>query len=124
MRARTESAREVRTIGTRAPSTMPAASALTEECEILGEHVAGLEIGHDEDLRAPGDCGFDALDLRRLGIDGIVEGKRPVEDAAGDLPAVGHLAERGGLDGGRNFRSHRLDRGKDGDPRRAQADRA
>ena len=47
---RTESARDVRMIGTRAPSTIPAASALDEESKILGEHVAGLEIGHDENL--------------------------------------------------------------------------
>ena len=59
---------------------------------------------------------------RRLRADGVVESERPVENAAGDLAALGHLAERGGVDGGRNFRSHRLDRGKDGNPRRAQAD--
>ena len=55
MRARTESAREVRMIGTRAPSTIPAASALARKIEVLGEHVAGFEIGHDEDLGAAGD---------------------------------------------------------------------
>ncbi len=52
----------------------------------------GFEIGHDEDLRAARDLGFDALDLRGLGIDGVVEGERPIEDAAGDLPALGHFA--------------------------------
>ena len=51
MRVRTESAREVRMIGTRAPSTMPAASALARKVEVLGQHVAGFEIGHDQDLR-------------------------------------------------------------------------
>ena len=51
MRVRTESAREVRMIGTRAPSTMPAASAFGEEGQVLGQHVAGLEIGHHQDLR-------------------------------------------------------------------------
>ena len=77
---RTESAREVRMIGTRAPSTIPAASALAEKDEILRQHVAGFEIGHDENLRAARDLGLDALDPRRLRIDRIVEGERAVED--------------------------------------------
>ena len=55
MRVRTESAREVRMIGTRAPSTMPGRVGLGQEDQVLGEHVAGLEIGHDQDLRAARD---------------------------------------------------------------------
>ena len=47
MRERTESAREVRMMGTRAPRTTPAVSALSHEREIFGEHIAGLEIRHD-----------------------------------------------------------------------------
>jgi hypothetical protein len=92
------------------------------EDQVLGKHVPGFEIGHHEDLGAARDLGFDALDLRCLGIDGIVEGEWPVEDAAGDLPPVGHLAERGGVDGRRNFRGHRFHRRKYGDARRAEAD--
>src|SRR5512143_825376 len=49
-----------------------------EEGEVLGQHVAGLEIRHDEDVRLAGDLRFDALDPRRLWADRIVEGKRPV----------------------------------------------
>jgi hypothetical protein len=49
---------------------------LGEEGEILGEHVACFEVGHDEDLRPSGDGGLDALDLGGLGIDGIVERQR------------------------------------------------
>ena len=52
MRARTESAREVRMIGTRAPRTMSGRVRLGQECKVLGQHVAGFEIGHDQDLRA------------------------------------------------------------------------
>ena len=62
------------------------------------------------------------LILRGLGIDRVVEGERPVEDAAGDLPAVGHLAERGGVDGRGNLRGHGLDRREDRDARRAETD--
>ena len=55
------SARLVRMIGTRAPSTTPAASAPDRKVELLGQHVAGLEIGHDEDVRPPGHRRDDAL---------------------------------------------------------------
>jgi hypothetical protein len=92
------------------------------EDQVLGKHVPGFEIGHHEDLGTPCDLGFDALDLCRLGIDGIVAGERPIEDAAGDLPALGHLAKRGGIDGRRNFRAYRFHRRKYGDARRAEAD--
>ena len=78
---------------------------LREEDEILGEHVAGFEIGHDQDLGAASDRRIDALDFRRLRIDGVVECQRPVEDAAGDLAAVGHLAERRRVDGRGNLRT-------------------
>ena len=76
---RTESAREVRMIGTRAPSTMPAASACGKEGQVLRQHIAGFEIGHHEDLRMAGDRRIDALDARRFRVDGIVEGERPFQ---------------------------------------------
>ena len=113
---RSESARDVSTIGTRAPSTMPAPSALARKVEILGQHVAGLEVRHDQDLRPAGDLRTDALDPGRLRVDRVVERERTVEKAAGDLPAVRHLAERGRLDGRRDLRRHGLDRRQDRDP--------
>ena len=60
------------------------------------------------------------LILRRLRIDRVVESERAVENAAGDLPAIGHLAERRRLDRRRDFRRHGLDRGEDRDARRAK----
>ena len=68
----------------------------------------------------------DALDLRRLRADRVVERQRAVEHAAGDLPALGHLAQRGGVDRRRHLRVDRLDRGEDRDlrPRRRRATRA
>ncbi len=104
------------------PEHDPRRVRLGEEGEVLGQHVAGFEIRHDEDLGAPRDRGLDALDLRRLGIDGVVEGERAVEDAAGDLAALGHLAERGRVDRRGDFRGHRLDGREDRNPRRAEAD--
>ena len=39
-----------------------------QEAELLGQHVARLEIRHEEDVRIAGDLRFDALDPR--GFDG------------------------------------------------------
>jgi hypothetical protein len=50
------------------------------------------------------DRGFNALDLRRFGIDRIVESKRPVESATRYLSTFGHLAQRGRVDGRREER--------------------
>ena len=46
-------------------------------------------------------------------VDRVVERQRAVEDAAGDLPAVGHLAQRAGFDRGRHVRIDRLHRRQD-----------
>ena len=100
---RTELAREVRMIGTRAPSTSAGRVGPRQEGEILGQHVAGFEVGHDQDLRSAGDWRVDALDLRRLRIDRIVERERPVQHPAGDLASLGHLAQRRRLDGRTGF---------------------
>ena len=53
---------------------------------------------------------LDPLDFCRLRINRVVESERTVEDASGDLAPLGHLAQRGGIDGRRDLRSHRLDR--------------
>ncbi len=95
---------------------------LGEKGEVLGQHVAGLEVGHDQDLGAACDRGVDALDLGRFGTDGIVEGERTVEDAVDDLPAFRHLAQRGGVDRRRNLRGDGLDGGENCNSRRAEAD--
>ena len=41
---------------------------MREESEVLREHIAGLEIRHDENVSLTGNRRFDALDLRRLGF--------------------------------------------------------
>src|SRR6476646_3945355 len=103
MRVRTWSAREVKMIGMR------------EEGQVLGQHVAGLEIGYHKDLRLTGDLRFDALDACRLGADRVVESKRTIEIAAGDLAAIRHLAQRRRFCGGGDGWGYRLDGGEDGD---------
>ena len=93
-----------------------------QESEVLGEHVAGFEIGNDQDLGSPGDGRLDTFDLRGLGIDGIVESERPVEDAAGDLAAIGHLAQSRRLDRRGDLGGDRLDGRENGNPRRTKPD--
>ena len=60
--------------------------------------------------RAPPGCrrgrhgGVDALGLGGDDGDGVVEGQRPIQHAAGDLAAVGHLGtKRGGIQRGALF---------------------
>ena len=44
-----------------------------------------------------GNARADALDLRRLGRDCVVESQRPVDQATRDLTAIGHLAQGCGI---------------------------
>ena len=77
----TESARLVRMTGTRAPSTMPAASASARNVRLCCQHVARFQVRHDQHVRAPGHRRFDVLDLGRLQADRVVERERAVQDA-------------------------------------------
>src|SRR5690349_7525761 len=94
---------------------------MREEGEVLRQHVAGLKIRHDENLRLTGDRGFDPLDPRSLRADRIVEGKRTIELPARDLPAIGHLAQSRRLDRRWDACGHRLDGREDRDFRRAES---
>ena len=122
MRVRTESAREVRMIGTRAPSTMPAASALARNVRFLASILPASRSGTTRICARPATSDLMPLMCAASGLDGVVESERAIEDAAGDLSAIGHLAKRGRLDGGWDLRGHGLDRGKDGDTRSAETD--
>ena len=64
---------------------------LSEEGQVLRQHVAGLEVGYDENLRATRYLGSDALNAGGLGIDRVVERERTIEDAACNLSAIGHF---------------------------------
>ena len=78
--------------------------------ELLGQHVAGLQVGHHQDVGVAGDDRFDALGLRGDQRHRVVEAQRPVQHAAGDLAAVGHLAQRRGVQRRDHLRVDRLDR--------------
>ncbi|CPM93354.1 Uncharacterised protein [Bordetella pertussis] len=91
-----------------------------QEAEVLGQHVAGFQVRHHQDLRAAGHRRDDALDLRGLGADGVVQRQRAVQYAALDLAAVGHLAQRGRLQRAGNAGHDLFDRRQDGHARLAQ----
>ena len=58
---------------------------------------------------------FEVLDLGGVGADRSIEGQRSVENAAGNLAAIGHLAECGCFHRGWNFGVHRFDGGEQRD---------
>ena len=72
---------------------------------------------------SPATVGANALGLGGLPADGVVERQRAIEDAAFDLAAVGHLAERGGIDRGGHLRVDGLDGGQNRDLRLTDAER-
>ena len=78
--------------------------------ELLRQHVPGLEVGHHEDVGTAGDRRDNPFRLGRLRRHRIVEGERTVENAAGDLAAIGHLAKRGRVERGPDLLRDGLDR--------------
>ena len=91
-RVSSESARLVRMIGHARAEHDAGGVGAGQERQALGQHVAGLEVGHDQHVGPAGDRRDDVLDRGGLEADGVVEGQRAVEDGAGDLAAIGHLA--------------------------------
>ena len=91
------SARLVRMTGTRAPRTMPADSASAQVDQLLGDHVSRLQVGRHQYVGVSGHIRDDVLGFRRSLGDRIVEGQGAIQKAAGDLAAVRHLAQRGGI---------------------------
>ncbi len=108
-------------IGTRAPRTIPAEFRLQKKGQVLRKHIAGFEIRHDKNLRPTSDSRVYSLDPSRFGIDGVIKGERAIQDAAGNLSAIGHLAQCSRIDRRRNFRGHRFNSGKNCHPRRSKA---
>ena len=112
-RVRTESAREVRMIGTRAPRTMPPRRHGPGRSGSWPACCPPRDLARQGSAPRPATGETMPLIARRLGVDRVVEGQRPVKHPPGDLPAVGHLAQRRCLDGRRNLRRHRLHRRQD-----------
>ena len=98
IRDRTLSARLVRMIGTRAPSTRPALSALARKLSCLARMLPASRSGASRMSGSPATSDVMPLIFAASLADRVVEGQRAVEHAAVDLPALGHLAQRGGVD--------------------------
>jgi hypothetical protein len=108
----------MRSIWLRITSTASARGVgVGQERQLFGQHVAGLEIGHQENVGIARDLRADALDLGGLLTDRVVEGKRPVEQGAGDLTALGHLTQRRGAVRSARVRETRGRGRPDGRPR-------
>src|SRR3546814_11979943 len=84
-------------------------------------HIAGFEIGNDQNFSLPGDRRDDPFLPGRGLADRVVEGEGTVEDAAADLAPVGHLAKSGRVERRGQVGIDRLDSGEDGDLGRGYA---
>src|SRR5579872_5359542 len=71
----------------------PGTVRLGEIAQILGKHIAGLEIWNDQNLCSTCNLRLDPLDLCRFHVDGIVKSERTVQQPTCDLTAVRHLAK-------------------------------
>jgi hypothetical protein len=100
VRVSAESARLVSTIGTRAPSTMPEVSASARYSSCLASMLPDSMSGTSRMSAWPATADLMPLVRAATTRNGVVEGQRAVEQAAGDLAAVGHLAQRGGVERG------------------------
>ena len=110
-----ESARLVRMIGTRAPSTMPAASAPARKDRLLASMLPASRSGTTSTFARPATGETMLLDGGRLAADGVVERQRTIQHRTSDLTAIGHLAQGGGLDRGGHIGVDDLHRAEDGD---------
>ena len=107
------SERLVRMIGTRAPSTMPAICASARYSSCFASMLPASRSGTTKMSARPATgemIPFVLADFRR---DRIVEGERTIENAAGNLASIGHLAKCGRIKGGLDLFRDDLDRGQD-----------
>ena len=114
IRDRTLSARRCQDDGHTRAEHQTGAVGVGQEAQQLGEDVARFEIRREQNVGIAGDLGANSLCLGGLLADRIVESQRAVEKAAGDLPAVGHLAQSRGVQGRRHLRIHRFNGGENG----------
>ena len=82
----------------------------TQVFQLLGQHVAGLQIGHDQNVGVARDLGHNALDFCRHWRHGVVKGQRAINQTAGNLAALGHFGQGGGVHGGAQFGRHGFQR--------------
>ena len=120
---RTLSARLVRMIGTRAPRTTPALSALARKLSCLARMFPASRSGAMRMSGSPATSDRMPFVFAASLADGVVEGQRAVQHTADDLLPLGHLAQGGGVDGGRHLGRDRLHRGENRDLRPRDTER-
>ncbi len=101
----------------------PGDGRAAEVFELLGQHIARLQIGREQNVGQTGYRRVDAFGLGGGQRQRVVEGQRPVENGAGDLPAVGHFAQCGGVQRGGHIGIDGLHRGENGHAWRFDAQR-
>lgn len=66
----------------------------------------GFDVGDDENIGLARDRRDNALRLRGLLRNGVVESERSGDDATNDLPPIGHLAQCRDVERRSEFRGH------------------
>ena len=100
----------------RAPSTMPAASAPARKDRLLASMLPASRSGTISTLARPATGESIFLIFAASRLIALSSASGPSRMRAGDLAAVGHLAQRGRLDRRRHLRVDRLHRRQDRDP--------
>src|SRR5262245_16754912 len=84
------------------------AVSVRQKTMFLGENVPGFQVRRQQNVWVAGDLGMNALCRGGLLADRVVERWWAVNNSAFDLPAIGHLAQGGGVEGGGHFGVDRL----------------
>ena len=97
MRTSIESLRAGMTMGTRAPSTMPAARPAIERHQRAQHHQRRFHRRRDQHVDAPGDLGCHAVGARRVAGQRAVRRQRAVDDGAAEHALRRHRLQRDGI---------------------------
>ena len=84
--------------------------------QLLGQHIARLQVWHNENIGPASDRGDDAFGTGSFRRHRVIKGQRAIYDSAGDLTAIGHLAQRCRFQGGLDLRSDGFDGRENRDP--------
>jgi ATP-binding cassette subfamily F protein uup len=79
------------------PQNQPRAFRMAEVCQLFGQHVTRIDIGHHQHVGPARHRRMQALGARSPDIHRIVHRQRPIHQPARDLPALGHLRQQRGV---------------------------
>jgi len=83
---------------------------MADEGQLPGQHVAGVDPGHDEDVRMPGHAALQVPGTRGAHVAALSIAQRPVDQSALDLAALRHLRRQRRVLRGPDRGIDRLDR--------------